>query len=146
MGQTKGHRGWLKRVDKKMSKMVRLRDTVGYEYINDKKVGYGNCFTCGKKTYTETKLTGDAGHFQVRAKLLTRYDERNVHLQCKECNKYGKGQQYRHGKAIDGKYGIGTAEELEIKANGIAKLTIFELQGLDKELDIKIKAYIKDNG
>ena len=92
-----------KQLDTLFSKYIRMRDRVSGEYCR--------CITCGKAI--NWKYECDAGHFQSRSKLSTRFDERNVNSQCKGCNNWGSGEQYKHGKAIDEKYGEGTAEQLE---------------------------------
>ena len=95
---------WKAKADKEFSKFIRGRDT-------DSHTGWGFCCTCSTPTHYKG---GDAGHFQPRQHLTTRYDEKNVHLQCKKCNNkdWNQGEQYKHGKFIDKKYGEGTADEL----------------------------------
>lgn len=87
------------KLDKEFSRWIRLRHTDEY--------GRGMCITCKKTIHWKQ---GDAGHFISRALLNTRFEPRNVHLQCKGCNGYGNGMQYLHGKAIDEMHGSGTAE------------------------------------
>ena len=89
------------KLDKVFSRFIRMRDCCGSDR--------GPCITCGK---TVIWKYGDAGHFQTRGRLNTRFDERNVNLQCKYCNGPMSGQQYLHGISIDHKYGVGTADEL----------------------------------
>lgn len=55
----------------------------------------------------------DAGHFVSRDRYATRWSEVNVNVQCPHCNRFRAGEQYRHGVAIDKKYGPGTAQMLE---------------------------------
>lgn len=90
-----------KKAWKNFSEYIRRRDS----YDN----GLGRCITCRKTV--EWKYA-DAGHFISREKESTLFDERNVNLQCKQCNGPKKGRQYEHGLAIDEKYGSGTSEEL----------------------------------
>lgn len=54
----------------------------------------------------------DAGHFVGRGKLKTRYDERNVNIQCRPCNRFGEGRKVEYALALEKKYGPGTAAEL----------------------------------
>ena len=54
----------------------------------------------------------DCENFISRRFQSTRYDEKNAHAQCKKCNRFENGNQYEHGKAIDRKYGEGTADQL----------------------------------
>ena len=71
--------------------------------------GYGKCITCGKlKPYAEM----DAGHFVGRRHKATKFDEKNVNVQCRYCNRFNSGESYAYSLAIDRKYGAGTAETL----------------------------------
>ena len=54
----------------------------------------------------------DAGHFASRGRLWTRYNEKNIHAQCRYCNRFCGGQQYKYGREIDTRYGRGTADVL----------------------------------
>ena len=90
-----------KKCDKYFSKYIRRRDA---DYR-----GLSQCITCGGwKSYKQM----DAGHFINRDREATRYDEKNVNAQCKKCNRFQSGNQFEHGKAIDRKYGPGTAEQI----------------------------------
>lgn len=90
-----------KRLDKLLSIAVRLRDT------DDR--GNGFCCTCGcLLTYNES----DAGHFIGRGRFGTRYDLRNVALQCRVCNR-GEGKQPEFYEYVLGKYGRDVMEELK---------------------------------
>ena len=62
------------------------------------------------------------GHFQSRANLKTRFDEENCQVQCVGCNMFKQGEQYKFGLYLDGKYGEGTAVELEYLAKTTIKL------------------------
>ena len=99
-----------KKADRYFSEYIRLRDADSS--------GNVRCITCEKITHWQD---ADAGHFISRDKKATRYDERNVNAQCKTCNRFQSGRQYEHGKAIDLKYGAGTADELLVLSNQIIK-------------------------
>lgn len=88
-------------LDRWFSKFIRLRDSDSN--------GICRCITCGKPDHWKEV---DAGHFVSREKMVVRYDERNVHAQCYQCNRFKSGNQFEHGKAIDRKYGPGTADTL----------------------------------
>lgn len=72
------------KADRAFSHYVRTRDclrTTG-------SVEYGRCFTCGNAVpYAESQC----GHFIKRACKALRYERRNAHLQCKECNEFFGG-------------------------------------------------------
>ena len=94
-----------KSADHCFSLFVRLRDVVHVSFGR----AYCKCVTCGKIEYWRDV---DAGHFATRNHLKTRFDERNVNAQCKRCNNFGKGEQAKHGFAIDSMYGEGTAKQI----------------------------------
>lgn len=94
------------KLKKKLDKIFSLY--IRQKYADSK--GYCYCITCSRKI--DWKYKTDAGHFIERDVSITRYDERNVHPQCKRCNMSANGQQYLHGLYINKKYGKGTADEL----------------------------------
>lgn len=87
------------------SKFIRLRDCDGSEY--------GHCFTCGKLKHWKDL---HAGHFQSSGYPSTKFDEKNVHIQCVKCNTYLEGQKDLYAINLDKKYGKGTAQSLQVKA------------------------------
>lgn len=91
----------MKKADSYFSQYIRQRDSDEY--------GYGECITCRKRLHWKQ---AHCGHFVPRGKQSTRYDERNTNLQCASCNTYRYGEQYLHGRAIDEKFGDGTADDL----------------------------------
>ena len=104
------------------SRYIRLRDCL--KTTGD--VNYGKCITCSRLC----KLTeADAGHFVSRRFNSVLFDERNVHLQCKQCNGFG-GQILEYRRQIIKLYGEGADIELEDKAQEIKKFTILELEEL----------------
>lgn len=60
----------------------------------------------------------DCGHFRSARSLSTRFLRENLGLQSKYCNspRGGNGNQYAFGKAIDQRYGLGTADRLTMEA------------------------------
>jgi hypothetical protein len=85
----------------------------------------GECFTCGSmRHYTEV----DAGHFMSRACMKTRWDEKNVQFQCKRCNGFRSGEQYKFSIRLDELYGEGTAETLLIASKMTARWSRDELE------------------
>ena len=63
----------------------------------------------------------DAGHFIDRRYLPTKFDERNVHPQCKKCNQMEDGNIKAYEYYLIGKYGPDILDELWDKAlNGPA--------------------------
>lgn len=84
------------------NKYVRLRDA-----------GKG-CFVCGKKLVLGGFGGGfDAGHIRSRSNADNlRFDERNVHGQCKECNAVGATKDWQMREAADRLLGEKVAAEL----------------------------------
>jgi hypothetical protein len=88
------------------SMFIRLRDS-GPD-------GRGKCITCDHTAHWRNM---DAGHYITRAKESTLFDERNVSLQCKGCNRFQGGKFFEHSQAIDRKFGEGTKAAIEAKAS-----------------------------
>ena len=99
-----------KEVDKWFSLYVRERDAdrLMEDMDGDSKPA-GKCITCPKVRLI-SKM--DAGHFIGRTLNILRYHKKNVNLQCKGCNGYGNGQQYKHGRAIAEKYSPTDLQEI----------------------------------
>lgn len=110
------------------SRFIRLRDSNGK--------GYCKCISCGKRVFWKK---GDAGHFISRRYKSIKFDERNVNFQCKQCNGPGAGEQFRYAKALDQKYGEGTAATLDAMRHDFKKFSRPELEELiehyKKEVD-----------
>ena len=105
MGVKKSVSKLKKELDKWFSLYIRLRDATD--------MGVVQCFTCGKIAHYKSGM--QCGHFQSRRFMATRYDERNQ-IQCVKCNMFEQGMQWQFGLNLDAKYGLGTAEELQLKA------------------------------
>ena len=117
------------------SKYIRLRDA------ND--LGRCKCITCSKPVKWKEC---DAGHFQSRRYLLTRYDEHNCAAQCVACNQWNAGEQYTFGKMIDLRYGKGTADALEQKARGYQKLSKQDVMELAREFKAMAEELAEQKG
>lgn len=109
----------IARLDKVFSQWVRSKDA-------DHR-GFVQCFTCGQFKHWKTV---DAGHFQSRAKFSTRWDEMNVKPQCKSCNGFRSGEQFKFARHLDRVYGEGTAMEVEQLSNTTKKWSSEELEAL----------------
>lgn len=122
-----------KKLDKIFSQYVRLRDSNAE--------GYGDCITCSKELHWKQ---AHAGHFVSRRVNSLRYDELNVNMQCNYCNTYNQGEQYAYSRALDMKYGKGTAEGLWKRRFETHKFTVGELETLIEEYKEKVKE--EENG
>jgi len=119
----------------KRSTLVKKLDKIFSIWIRSKDAdhaGMVDCFTCGVTKNWKYEI--DAGHFQSRGKYETRWNEQNVKPQCKRCNGFRGGEQYRFAKNLNALYGEGTAEWLEFESNQSARFT-------NDELLVKIKHY-----
>lgn len=105
----------IKKIDKEFSRFIRMRACSRY--------GYGDCFTCGTRHHWKEV---DAGHFMSRAKMATRWDVRNVQFQCKRCNGFRSGEQYKFAQEL----GNEIADELVFLSNQTRKFAIGELREL----------------
>lgn len=114
----------IKKADSEFSRYVR-RTSSG-------KDGWVACFTCEKR-YEWKKLHN--GHFMSRRHMNTRWHEHNTAPQCAGCNTFRGGEQYIFGKNLDKKYGVGTAEEMEVLSRQITKMGIQEIE----EIHLKYK-------
>ena len=106
-----------KELDKYFSLYIRLRDATDE--------GLVQCFTSGR-VYHYKKI--HAGHFMSRRHLATRWCETNVQPQSAADNLFGQGEQFKFGINLDGKYGEGTAEELQYKSRTTLKISRIEYE------------------
>lgn len=114
-----------KRADDWNSWYVRLRDCSfnGSEWV-------GTCITCSKTgvvAYLDPEtaqkrptkairyVSGwDNGHFISRGRLVVRYNDQNVNLQCSyRCNRMRSGEYEKYRLALKDKYGNEVPEQLE---------------------------------
>lgn len=97
----------LKRtLDKVFSKYIRLRDAL----ITTGTKTYARCITCKERKDIRYM---DAGHFVGRGAGATRYDERNVHAQCKKCNMGGRPTMHQdYEREMIKLYGKETVDEI----------------------------------
>lgn len=65
-----------------------------------------------------------------RACMSTRWHEKNVQFQCKRCNGFRSGEQYKFSKELDRIYGEGTAEALLIASKQTRKFSREELESM----------------
>lgn len=110
----------IKQLDSVFSKYIRQRDAVNE---------IATCFTCGKRDHWKRLQNG---HFQSRKHYSTRWDETNCQVQCAGCNVFKYGEQFIFGQNLDVKYGLGTSNELYLKAKKTAKISTVELQDMIK--------------
>jgi hypothetical protein len=120
MGKKPSRSKVIKQLDTVFSKYIRQRDAVNE---------IATCFTCGKRDHWKRLQNG---HFQSRKHYSTRWDEVNCQVQCAGCNVFKYGEQFIFGQNLDIKYGLGTANELYIKAKKTVKISTVDLQDMVK--------------
>lgn len=97
-----------------MSKYVRLRDSINYcrRVGMSLDSGVGQCCTCGKIVVIKM---ADAGHFISKGMgggSGVYFDERNVNLQCRSCNRFQQGNAQAYNDFMLKKYGQKVIDEL----------------------------------
>jgi hypothetical protein len=105
-----------KKTKKKISQpsMKTLRDTAWRLFskivrIEEKYI----CYTCGKNLQNDTSNC-HAGHYVPRGKVSKlRYERKNVHAQCVNCNKYMSGNLSVYAVKLEGQYGMGILQEFD---------------------------------
>jgi len=114
--------------------LVKKLDTIFSEYIRRRyaKNDISECVTCGKKDHWK-KL--QAGHFMSRKHYSTRWDERNVEVQCQGCNVWRYGEQYKFSLHL----GTDLADELLIKSRQIEKFSNADLVMMYETYKQKVK-------
>ncbi len=121
----------LKTYDKWFSRYIRLRDTNKY--------GFGLCITCHRKCHFDAL---DAGHCFTRNNLSTRFDDKNVHAQCHNCNRFKGGESEAHKLRIAHRYGQETLDWLTKKTSSMMNLLPFEIkEGSDKYRELVRELY-----
>jgi len=123
------HKGLVRKLDTLFSKFIRQRDWFPNWSASGERIC--QCCTCGA-IKEDANSQVHAGHFQKRGNWNTRWDEMNVHAQCKKCNTFQGGRDFEFGLYIDKKYGPGTAEKLYIKAKMPRKWMRVELEEMIK--------------
>lgn len=103
------------------SEYIRIRDA--------DENGYCTCITSGRLIHW--KLC-DAGHFISRRHKATKFHEQNVNAQGRFDNRFNAGNQYAYSKAIDQKYGPGTADKILVMSRMTCKRDQFEIDVMTK--------------
>ena len=126
-----------KRKNKRSAEIKKL-DTVFSRWLRKSHAdsqGRCRCVTCGTlKPWKEMQ----AGHFQSRMKMSTRWLVPNVLPQCPKCNLYRQGEQYAFAQHLDRTYGKGKADEITALSNQTRRYTVPEIEELRWEYERKL--------
>lgn len=120
---------YIKELDSIFSKYIRLKAS---------KNGVAMCVTCAK--FDSWKFM-DCGHFIVRGKIGTRFDERNCHVQCRDCNRLKQGNMKRYEQYMKAKYGPKILDELKVKSK--TSLKTYEIEAMIKYYKEKLLTLTK---
>ena len=116
------------KLDRIFSTYIRLRDS--------DENGYGRCISCNKIIHWKE---GDAGHAVNRRHLSLRYDEKNVNLQCRSCNRFDESNSIGYYNGLIKKYGYDVIDYLAIKKSNYCHMGNVEYEALIKEYTEKVK-------
>lgn len=111
-------KGLIRKLDRIFSEYIRKRDA--------NKKGLVKCISC-QKEYHFTEV--DAGHFISRKEMSIRYHPKNVHAQCRFCNRFRYGMQYVYSLELEKKE-EGLPKHLYNLSKKTTKYTMSDLQDL----------------
>jgi hypothetical protein len=125
-----------------LSALEKKLDAIFSEWVRRSAADEGGtveCVTCKRLMYWRAD-GAQAGHFVKRQHRSTRWDERNVNVQCVRCNKWMNGNEAEHGAHIIRKHGLAVHEELLSLKNLVVKYTRSDLEALITEYQTKLKS------
>lgn len=93
------------------------------------------CISCRRLLPIET---AQVGHYISRRYESTRWDLRNINLQCPSCNKWHSGNPIEYRKALVDKYGKAEIEKMENFYRESPHYSAFDLTQLVKEYQKKL--------
>lgn len=126
---------WKEKAKKIFQLYIRLRDA--------NKSGICRCCTCGK--YMHYKEC-DAGHFIRAINMTVCFDERNVHAQCKGCNKYQNGAWEKYLMFMKIQYGQQVIDELNMFRGYAVKRTVSDYMGIYNRYKLKSEQLKAEKG
>ena len=104
-----------------------------------------DCISCGQGLPRDGDIGGafDAGHYRSRGSAShLRFDERNCHGQCKQCNRWGAGRAVDYRIGLVERIGLENVEALEAD-NEPHKWTREELIGIKSKYKAKLKELLE---
>lgn len=125
------------------AKLKRALDRAFSEYVRRKACdpqGYVACVTCGRKGYWRSM---QCGHFVKRVHLATRWDERNVGVQCWRCNETLDGNLEAFEAVIVKAYGQAVVDDLKARRHWRVKLDRAAVNMMIAEFREKFRALPK---
>jgi len=117
------------------SKLVKKLDVVFSQWVrrsNADHKGFCTCITCGRKHHWKEI---QAGHFMSRKHYSTRWDEDNVKPQCKACNVFNAGEQYKYSIYL----GSQLSDDLLAKSRMIVKFGVYDIEKMIEDYSDRLK-------
>lgn len=99
--------------------------------------GYAQCVACGKYAHW-TEM--DAGHFVGRRSLATRFDLRNVNVECRACNRFSPDHLIGYTIWMQEQHGDMVIAELWAKKHQPVKYTRADYEQLIDDMAGKLAA------
>jgi hypothetical protein len=125
----------IKKLDEVFSDFVRLRDS--------DEDGIVACVICKDKQHWRDV---DCGHYQDRDHMGTRWHEMNGNGECRICNRDLCISTEEYAKAIDEKYGPGTAAKLDKLAKNVTQWEDHELKKMHDYYRDQVKILKEQKG
>lgn len=88
----------------------------------------------------------DCGHWIKRQHSATRFNEKNCHAQCRQCNWLKQGNDFEYTKFIISEYGQQTHDLLKSSERQPVKHLSLEINLIAKEYQKKAKDLAKEKG
>jgi len=117
---------------------IKLRDCL----TSTGTLGHGRCTTCSKIHPINELQQGHFVHTQSRYIKLT-YDERNIHIQCAECNTFKGGNMAEYEKFMYNFYGEEVVNGLKLDRDRQKQLTFDEYEEIIEDFKKKIETIKK---
>ena len=131
---------------KTLSDYIKETQIAVNSYVRERDKGKA-CISCGSMLGSgDVGGAFDAGHFRSRGSSPhLRFDaERNIHGQCKRCNRYLSGNYSDYRSGLVSRIGLESVEKLEAD-NEPRKYTIEELKAIKCEYVAKLKEIKNEN-
>lgn len=130
-----------RQAQKSHGKLIAEAQTAFNAWVRARDAGHP-CICCGRSPNSdiETGGTWDAGHYRSRGSAPhLRFDERNVHAQLKQCNRYDSGNVVGYRQGLINRLGLEAVEALE-SDQAPRKYTRDQLEAIKSDYMAKTKA------
>lgn len=103
--------------------------------------GRCQCVTCRRRFFWDRGI--QAGHY-IHNRAAVKFELRNVHPQCRQCNGYAGGSPRQYARYLVGRYGAGVLDELDRLARRPFRWRRDELERMIDELRAQIRVYSEE--